>query len=100
MARDLGLDRSTVRTRVEKADAGKLVDAPGGCIVIVDALPAEDQSASFLSAYGMHLAMRLPGARPHAPAHLRAWLAEAGYARVYHRVLDGTGLVGALVAYA
>jgi SAM-dependent methyltransferase len=74
--------------------------APGGCIVIVDALPAEDQAASFLSAYGMHLAMRLPGARPHAPADLRAWLAEAGYARVDHRVLDDTGLVGALVAYA
>ena len=28
VARDLGLDRSIVRTWVEKADAGQLVDAP------------------------------------------------------------------------
>jgi SAM-dependent methyltransferase len=73
---------------------------PGGRFVVVDALPPPDRAERFLSAYGLHLALRLPGARPHAPASLRAWMAAAGCSDVEHVSLDDTGLIGALLGTA
>jgi SAM-dependent methyltransferase len=69
----------------------------GGRIVVVDALPPPDRAERFLSAYGLHLALRLPGARPHAPEALRVWMSEAGCRDIRHVSLDETGLIGALV---
>jgi SAM-dependent methyltransferase len=74
--------------------------APGGIAVIVDALPAQDRAGSFLSAYGLHLALRLPGARPHAHDDLRGWLRDAGLPAAQHVVLDDAGLIGAILATA
>ena len=72
----------------------------GGRMVVVDALPPPDRAERFLSAYGLHLALRLPGARPHAPEALRGWMVAAGCHDVRHLSLDETGLVGALLGAA
>ena len=73
--------------------------ADDGAVVIVDMLDGSGDADRVHAAYALHLALRVPGAFPHHERDLRAWLAEAGLARVERiSFVDPFPTLGALVA--
>ena len=71
--------------------------APGGWLVVIDALPGEDRGDRLRhAAYGLHLQMRTGEGRPHDEGALRAWMADAGLVDIERLAATDTG-VDALV---
>ena len=73
--------------------------APGGDVVVVDAL-SDGTAASELrvAAYALHLGTRTGVGRPHPEAEIRSWLRAAGFERSERVPLDKVGMVAALVS--
>lgn len=93
--------------RLEPAERAKallvrLADAvaPGGCLVVVDALAGGDQAREVArSVYALHLALRTRSAVVHGPGQVADWLQAAGLAQV--QLVDfgvWPGAVAAVVA--
>lgn len=63
--------------------------APGGRLAIVDVIgDGTEDTARFVASYALHLALRVPGARPHPESDLRRWLGECGLSRIQLIYLD------------
>jgi ubiquinone/menaquinone biosynthesis C-methylase UbiE len=73
--------------------------APGGAVLVVDALPSSTPDAVRTCAlYALHLGLRTRSGQVHRPEQISSWLVRAGLPHVTSIELPTTAPVGALLA--
>jgi SAM-dependent methyltransferase len=97
LANVLRLERSDVASEMLRRAAETV--APGGRLVVVDALADETPAAQrSLALYALHLGLRTSRGSVHPRAHVQAWMHDAGFARVdLVRLCGGPAHLAALV---